>query len=134
MSRALAGLACAGALLICSPQLSNAGVPQRAADPGATPERALPAHIAGTAQQADRASNPWWAFWRSDSGHSRSRKHTKGGFPTEPSSTPQPVPSYTPSKSSEVPELDPSAAGGALMLLIGGSLVLLDRKRVSALR
>ena len=28
-----------------------------------------------------------------------------------------------------VPELDPSAAGGALILLIGGTLVLLERRR-----
>ena len=29
----------------------------------------------------------------------------------------------------QVPELDPSAAGGALILLIGGTLVLLERRR-----
>ena len=28
-----------------------------------------------------------------------------------------------------VPELDPNAAGGALILLIGGTLVLLERRR-----
>ena len=134
MSRVLAGLACAAALLICSPQLADAGVP-RGTDAGATPERALPVHVAGATQQADRAGNPWWAFWRSDSSDHRRRK-SKGGFPTAPSSTPQPapqVPYYAP-KSSEVPELDPGAAGSALLLLLGGSLVLLDRRRAGALR
>jgi hypothetical protein len=29
----------------------------------------------------------------------------------------------------EVPELDPNAAGGALILLVGGTLVLLERRR-----
>jgi hypothetical protein len=32
-------------------------------------------------------------------------------------------------KSNSVPELDPSAAGAAMILLIGGTLVLLERRR-----
>ena len=32
-------------------------------------------------------------------------------------------------KSHDVPELDPNAAGAAMILLIGGTLVLLERRR-----
>jgi hypothetical protein len=52
------------------------------------------------------------------------KKH-KPSKPSKPDYKPTPKPS-------RVPELDPSAAGAALLLLVGGSLVLIERRRVRA--
>lgn len=45
------------------------------------------------------------------------------------SAAPTPAPAPTPQPTSQVPELDPNAAGAALALLVGGALLIRERRR-----
>ena len=123
MKLSLLGWACAGVILLGG---SSAAMAAPAIDNGT--ERARPALVAGAADQGAETATFCLLGCKKDS--------KKGGildlFDKKKSIIKKIVkkPDYKPTpKTSAVPELDPTAAGSALLLLIGGSLVLLDRKR-----
>lgn len=70
----------------------------------------------------------WSSFFGGESSqdygrHSRSQKWEQGSHSSGSHD------SYTRSRGSSVPELDPSAAGSAIVLLLGGVALFLSRRR-----
>ena len=63
------------------------------------------------APHADASNGPWWKKW------SMPKKDRPYGTPKGPDAR------------SSVPELDPGAAGGALVLLVGGVAYIVSRRR-----
>ena len=62
--------------------------------------------------QAEASNGSWWSKWRSQRRHKVQRPRPgRGGGPRG------------------VPELDPGAAGGALVLLVGGVAYIVSRRR-----
>ena len=105
--RVVTGLACAGLFLVAGTNVAEAR--------GAGDDASI--------VQQERATC-WFGMFGSCGGSKFTgfkKKIRKGSWKHE-------KPVVTPPRQS-VPELDPNAAGGAIALLLGGSLVLLERRR-----
>jgi hypothetical protein len=68
------------------------------------------------APHADASDGPWWKKWSMPKREMPTRDMPYG-------------PATGPSGRDSVPELDPGAAGGALVLLVGGVAYIVSRRR-----